>query len=110
MHEVNSVKKLGSDKFVPRVEQMLTGFGKDNPAVASKMPVEEDVPEFLSDRSRIIGSSELFKAVDDLALIGFYYLLRVGEYTVKRSRNKTKQTKQFKLEDCTFFKKNAMGQ
>jgi len=34
----------------------------------------------------------------------------VGEYTVKRSRNETKQTKQFKLEDCTFFKKNEEGQ
>ena len=74
------------------------------------MPVGADVPEFLSDRSRISGLSELSKAVVDLALIGFYYLLRVGEYTVKRSRNETKQTKQFKLEDCTFFKKNEEGQ
>jgi hypothetical protein len=39
-------------------------------------------------------------------MIAFYYLLQVGEYTVKGSRNNTKQTVQFKYEDVTFFKKN----
>ena len=40
----------------------------------------------------------------------YYYLLRVGEYTVKGSRNSTKQTVQFKYEDVTFFCKNVRGQ
>jgi hypothetical protein len=31
-------------------------------------------------------------------------LLRVGEYTVKKYKNETKQTEQFKLRDVTFFK------
>jgi hypothetical protein len=39
-------------------------------------------------------------------MIAFFYLLQVGEYTVKGSRNNTKQTVQFKYEDVTFFKKN----
>jgi hypothetical protein len=43
-------------------------------------------------------------------LIAFYYLLRVGEYTVKGSRNSTKQTIQFKFEDVTLFQKNNRGQ
>jgi len=42
-------------------------------------------------------------------MVAFYYLLRVGEYTVKGTRNDTKQTVQFKLEDVTFFKKNSAG-
>ena len=42
-------------------------------------------------------------------MIAFYYLLRVGEYTVKGSRNNTKQTVQFKYKDVTFFKKNNRG-
>ena len=37
------------------------------------------------------------------------YLLRIGEYTIKGTRNDTKQTVQFKLEDVTFFKKNTVG-
>jgi hypothetical protein len=32
-------------------------------------------------------------------MIAFYYLLRVGEYTVKGSRNNTKQTVQFKYKE-----------
>jgi hypothetical protein len=42
-------------------------------------------------------------------MIAFYYLLRVGEYTVKGSRNSTKQTIQFNYEDATFFRKNVRG-
>ncbi len=42
----------------------------------------------------------------DLSLIVFYYLLHIGEYTVKGKHNNIKQTVQFKLEDVTFFKKN----
>jgi hypothetical protein len=43
-----------------------------------------------------------------LLLIAFYYLLRIGKYTVKRQRDWSKrarkQTVQFKVEDVTFFK------
>jgi hypothetical protein len=44
-----------------------------------------------------------------LALIAFYYLLCIGEYTVKGKQNKSRQTVQFKLEDVSFFKKNKWG-
>ena len=53
-----------------------------------------------------ITANELNWAIRDLALIAFYYLLRVGEYTTKNSRNYTKQTMQFRLRDITFFKLN----
>ncbi len=49
------------------------------------------------------------QAVGDLALIAFYYLLRIGEYMVKGKWNGSKQTVQFKLEDVSFFKKNKWG-
>ena len=39
------------------------------------------------------------KAVGDLSLIAFYFLLRVGEYTVKGTRNKLTQIEQFKIKD-----------
>ena len=38
------------------------------------------------------GASELEKAVGDLGLVAMYYLLQVGEYTVKKYKNNTKQT------------------
>ncbi len=43
-------------------------------------------------------------------MITYYYLLQVGEYRIKGTRNETKQTIQFKLEDVTFFCKNGAGQ
>jgi hypothetical protein len=42
-------------------------------------------------------------------MIAFYYLLQIGEYTVKGKENNTKQTAQFKLKEVKFFKKNKAG-
>jgi len=70
-----------------------------------KMPVEADVPELLVKMGSKCTANQLTKAVGDLALMAFCYLLRVGGYTVKRTHNCTKQTKQFKLEDVQFFVK-----
>ncbi len=57
-----------------------------------------------------IGYSEIDQAIGDLTLIAFYYLLRIGECTIKGKQNETKQMVQFKYEDITFFKKNVAGQ
>jgi hypothetical protein len=43
-------------------------------------------------------------------MIAFYYLLQVGKFRIKGSRNSTKQTVQIKYEDVSFFKKNTRGQ
>ena len=51
-----------------------------------------DVPEFLAELGMAKDATEMVKAVGDCAVIAFYYLLRVGEYTVKKQRNETKQT------------------
>ena len=110
VHEINPTKQRGSDKFAPRIAEMMAGWGKDDPATVKKLPVEADVPEFLATVGTVAGATELAKAVGDCALIAFYYLCRVGEYTVKKTRNSTKQTKQFKIQDCTFFRKNELGQ
>jgi hypothetical protein len=68
------------------------------------------VPKFLFKLGYGPTSTTLGKADGNLTLIAFYYLLHVGEYTVKGTRNKSKQTVQFKLKDVTFFHWNDMGQ
>ena len=75
-----------------------------------KLPVEVDIPELVASLGLEPNAGELIKAVGDNSLLAYYYLLRIGEYTVKRARNNSKQPKQFKLEDATFFKKNKLGQ
>ncbi len=53
------------------------------------------------------------QAVGNLSLIALYYLLRIGEYTVKCQRDWSKrarkQTVQFKVEDVMFFNTDKHG-
>ena len=72
-----------------------------------------DVPELLIKMGYgKLGSIQL-QAVGDLALNAFYYLLRIGEYTVKHQCNRMKRAKKqtvlFKLEDAMFFKTDKNG-
>ena len=88
---------------------MLDGWAKEDPPTQKQLPVEADVPEYLALLATLPLATPLDKAIGDLALIAFYYLLRIGEYTSKGRRNESKQTVQFKFEDITFFKKNRNG-
>ncbi len=106
----NPTKLVWSDKCLPWLQQMYDGWRKEDPATTKQLPVEADVPELLADRGRWASATEQDRAVGDLILIAFYYLLRIGEYRIKGKCNETKQMVQFKREDITFFKKNRLGQ
>jgi hypothetical protein len=106
---VNPVKVGGTEKLLPRLAQTLDGMRKDDPPTMKKLPVEADVPEYLVRQAIAKGSTEKEQAIADLTLIAFYYLLRVGEYTVKGAWNSSKQTQQFKLKDLTFFRRVRGG-
>lgn len=106
---LNPTKEDNGQRLLFPIRQMMDGWRKEDPPTEKKLPVEVDVPEFLADMGRQASASPLQQAVGDLALIAFYYLLRVGEYTGKPSRNETKQTEQFKAKDVTFFKRDATG-
>ena len=108
--EFNPTKITSSDKLLPRLQQMYDGWRKEDPPTVKMLPVESDVPELLVTRVRGLSATSFERAVGDLMMIAFYYLMRVGEYTIKGKRNETKQTVQFKYEDVTFFKKNEAGQ
>ena len=88
---------------------MIEGWEKSDPKTVKMMPVEADVPEYIASIATLPDATELDKAIGDLVLIAFYYLLRIGEYTCKNKRNNSKQTIQFKFEDVTFFKKTIKG-
>ena len=112
----NPTKLQGTEKFTPRLGQMVAGWRKSDSPVEKKLPVEVDVPEAMADRGRIKGATALVQAIGDLALIAFYFLLRVGEYTVKfRGRApgqlslNAKQTDQFRVRDVRLFKRCKLG-
>jgi hypothetical protein len=106
---VNPTKLENSRDLLPQLAQTLDGWHKADPPTTKQLPVESDVPEFLAAAGSKPGATELVKAVGDWTLIVFYYLLRIGEYNIKGSRNKTKQTTQFRLRDVTFFQKDKQG-
>jgi len=106
---VNPLKDQGGKNFVPRIQEMLEGWSKDDPPTTKMLPVEADVPEWVCKLAMTPGASEQLKATADSMLYAFYFLLRIGEYTKKHSRNDTKQTRQFKIGDCTFFKRDKFG-
>ena len=88
---------------------MLDGYSKLDPPTRKMLPIEADVPDLLVEMGYGKGGTAHAKAIGDLSMIAFYYLLRIGEYTVKGKQNNKKQTVQFKLEDVQFFKKNKAG-
>ena len=77
-----------------------------------KLPVEVDMPEWLIERAAK-SESEKLKAIGDHALVGYYYLLRIGEYTIRHGQSQAKQTdkqtEQFKMKDVAFFCVNSQG-
>jgi hypothetical protein len=71
--------------------------------------MEVDVPEFLVQLGLSPVARKLDCAIGDLTMIAFYYLLPIGEYTTKGTRNNSKQTEEFKMGDITFFAKDKQG-
>lgn len=107
----NPTKVKGSDKFLPRLVETLEGWEKEDPATKMKLPVEADVPELVANAGRNSCASEALRAIGDLMLITFYFMLRIGKYTMRKGQvASSKQTQQFTLGNCTFFKRNKAGQ
>ena len=67
----------------------MEGWRKEDPPTKEKRPVGIDVPEFLAELGMAKDSTEMVKAVGDLAVITFYYLLQSGKYTAKKQNNET---------------------
>ena len=63
---------------MPRLAQILDSWRKEDPPTNKKLPVGIDIPEFLAELGRDKDATEVLKAVGDLTLIAFYYLLRLG--------------------------------
>ncbi len=97
------------EKFLPALQVMKEAYSKEDLPTRKILPVEADASELLVEIGYGKSGTPHAQAIGDLALIAFYYLLLVGEYTVKGKRNNTKQTVQFKFKDISFFKRNKAG-
>ena len=88
------------------IRMMFEGWSKADPPVEKKLAVGVDIPEDCCKRGRRSTRRKAkAMAVGDWILIAFYYLLRIGEYAIKATRNDSKQTVQFRMMDVSFFAK-----
>ena len=72
---VNPTKLQGTEKFTPRLGQVIAGWRKGDSSVKKMLPFEADVPEQMARVANTECASALIKAVGDLGLIAFYFLL-----------------------------------
>ena len=73
-HEIS----LACFKLLPCLQQTYDGWQKEDPPMMKMLPVESDVPEWLVERGRESLATELDRAVGDLVMVAFYYLLQIG--------------------------------
>ncbi len=86
---------------------MLDGWRHADPPTQKKLPVESDVPEYLVNEAGHKAATALDQAIAELTTLAFYYLLRVGEFTVKRNRNETKRMCNSKWKTSHFSKRTT---
>lgn len=104
-HGYNPVYR-SDQKYLEPIEMQLEGFRRIDPLPSPELAVPVEVAWWLSDFGTCDAASEKNKAAGDLGNIAFYFLLRVGEYSV--STKKRKRTVQFRLKDVSFMKNNLI--
>ena len=60
-HNVNPTKLQGGKEFIPRIQEILEGWYKEDPPTLNKLPVEVDVPEWVTNQAAKSDSTELRK-------------------------------------------------
>ena len=72
--------------------------------------MEVDIPEYVMLLGLARRATQLDKSTGDLCGMAFYYLLRVGEYTMKARRQASQQTIPFVMGDVSLFDENERGE
>jgi hypothetical protein len=97
------VKSQG--KYHRKNGQLIEGYRRNDPPPKFKLAAPLTVPAFMHTYSRSRTSKQ--KGVGDMALIAFYFLLRVGEYTSTAKTTK-KLTQAFRIQDVTLWDNNMI--
>ena len=84
------------------ISQLLEGYKREDPPPQPKLAVPVRVPNLLV-TTGTHSVCQKTKAIGDMAIIAFYYLLRVGEYTYHKP-DENRKTKQFCIGDVKFWK------
>ena len=88
-------------RYLLPLERQVEAFRRADPPPEHKLAVPVAVPAHLIRVSQA-AQHPRNEAVADLVTIGFYFLLRVGEYTHTNEKQR-RRTKQFRAKDVTFW-------
>jgi len=97
----NPTYKPGTTNYHIRIERQMEAFKRSDPPARPQLAVPVEIPKWIYRTSRSSNRTHI-RATGELALIAFYFLLRVGEYTNNHATQQTR-TQQLRLGDITFF-------
>jgi hypothetical protein len=95
------------------VARLMEGYRREDPPAVPQLAVPIRVPNKVRQTGYATNDHKL-QAIGDLAVIAFYYLLRVGEYTRPRmittpqGKKRATRTIQFHIRDVGFFKNHKI--
>ena len=96
------------------VARLIEGYRREDPPAVPQLAIPASVPDHCRKRTYSAGSNEKKKAIGNLTIIAFFYLLRVGEYTKPHFTSKqdtivrTTRTIQFSVGNVDFFRQNKI--
>ena len=94
-------KTYGSKDLDLPFQRLLKAYRNDDPAPQPQVALPVHTIEWAATTSQRPGASPLASATGDLITMAFYFLLRVGEYTMP-SRKRRTRTVQFRCKDVIF--------
>ena len=91
----------------------MEGYKRLDPPATPQLAIPIQIPEHCQ-LMAYKTKNQVDRAIGDLAIIAFYYLLRVGEYTRPKTKvyqgktRRTTRTQQFQVKNIGFFKDNKI--
>jgi len=98
----NPTYKPGTNQLDTRLQRQLEALRRSDPPTRPQLAVPAAVPHWIYDQAQLSKSPHV-RAVGELCIIAFYFLLRVGEYT-QTQINRSTRTQQFRVSDVIFFR------
>jgi hypothetical protein len=94
-------------KYHKPIADLLESYRRKDPATQAQLAVPLDVIKHIEHKSRNGNNKQ--RAIGDMCVIAFFYLLRGGEYTVDSpKREEKKRPHSFRIEDVRLWEGNSI--
>ena len=104
---------IDSGRYILPLQHQIEAYRREDPPPGSQLALPVTVAEEMMSSGCLPKATPIEAATGELALVTFYYLLRVGEYTKPTSNlywdgesaqeGRTTRKIQFRLKDITFW-------